>query len=91
MNIIKLIVDAFFNAGLLINAFLFIPQAYKIFHKKNADGLSLLTFAGFNFIQLFFALHAYIRHDYQLFIGMGISFITCGLVTAGIIIYRNKA
>ncbi len=90
MNMIKVIVDIVFEFGLLINAFLFIPQALKIYRHKNAKGLSLLTFAGFNFIQLFFILHALLQGDIQLLIGMGISFITCGFVTFGIILYSKK-
>ena len=90
MSTIKVIVDIVFEFGLLINAILFIPQAVKVYHHKSAEGLSLLTFIGFNFIQLFFVLHALLQHDLQLLIGMSASFITCGSVTFGIIFYRNK-
>ncbi|MDR1926439.1 MAG: hypothetical protein LBQ13_01985, partial [Endomicrobium sp.] len=71
-----------------INALLFIPQAINIYKTKSAKGLSLTTFAGFNIMQIFTILHAYLRNDYVLMFGMGLSFIFCGITTLFIIKYR---
>lgn len=84
------VVDFIFGIGLFINAMLFIPQAVKVYQHKDSTGLSILTFLGFNFIQLLFALHGLIVRDYLLFFGMGLSFFTAGSVTLGIILYNKK-
>ncbi|MCR5225342.1 MAG: hypothetical protein K6C34_04630 [Alphaproteobacteria bacterium] len=84
-------VEFVFACGLFINALLFIPQAREIYVAKNAQGQSLLAFSGFNMIQLFTVLHAYIHDDYILLIGSALSFITCGTVTILIIFYQFKA
>ena len=83
-------VDFVFGLGLFANALMFIPQVYRLWSKKNADGLSLITFGGFNIMQFFTAWHGYLIHDYLLFIGFVLSFITCGLVTLGIIVFGNN-
>jgi len=79
-----------FGGGLLINAGLFVPQAYKIFKEKDASGVSLTTFGGFNLLQTTGIIHGYFQNDPFLMWGMVASFITCGLVTAGRLIYRNE-
>ena len=83
-------VDFIFGIGLFINAMLFIPQAVKVYQRKDSTGLSILTCLGFNFIQLLFALHGVIMQDYLLFFGMGLSFLTAGSVTFGILFYHKK-
>ncbi|MEK6730940.1 MAG: PQ-loop domain-containing transporter [Pseudomonadota bacterium] len=87
MNFIQTIVEIIFILGLFINAALFIPQAVKIFRLKDARGISLFTYAGFNIIQLLGMLHGYLQQDWVLFVGMGLSFLTCGGVTIGIIFF----
>ncbi len=84
------IVDIFFGLGLFFNAILFIPQALKIFKHKDADELSLFTFAGFNLMQFFSALHGYLVKDYILMTGFLLSLITGGMVTIMILLYRKK-
>ena len=51
---------------------------------------SRISLAGFNLIQLFTILHAYIHKDFLLFIGYLAAFITCGAVTVLIILYKDK-
>lgn len=82
-------IETVFSVGLFINAILFIPQIIRLYRTKNSTGLSLLTFAGFNFIQLFTLLHGYLRKDYLLMTGYFFSLITCGAVTCLILIYRK--
>lgn len=83
-----LFIETVFSLGLFLNAVLFIPQIIRLYQKKDSRELSLLTFAGFNVIQLFTILHGYINHDYLLMAGFAASFITCGIVTGMIIYYR---
>lgn len=83
-------VEAIFGLGLFINAALFIPQIIKLYRLKNSDEFSLVTFAGFNIIQLFAVWHGYLHNDYVLVLGFALSFITCGCVTALILVYRRK-
>jgi MtN3 and saliva related transmembrane protein len=86
----KEIVTFFFGLGFVFNASLFIPQAIKIIKTKSARDVSLITFAGFNFIQINGALYGYYQNDLILMYGNLISFITCGIVTLLATYYRNK-
>ena len=88
---VKLLIEFIFSMGLFINAVLFLPQIVTLFKTKNPTGLSLLTFAGFNLIQLFIFLHGYLHNDYLLMIGYFLSFLTCGAVTVMIIYYRIQS
>ena len=84
----KDVIEIIFSGCLFINATLFVPQAIRIFRAKEAKSVSLLTFAGFNFIQFFIMMYGYVRHDYLLIIGYTLSLLTCGAVTALILWYR---
>lgn len=77
----KSIVALVFGFGMLINAGLFVPQAWHLWKTKRADGVSILSFAGFNTLQLIGAIHGYLQHDHALMFGMLASLLTCGLVT----------
>ena len=90
-NCLVQIIEFVFACGLFTNAVLFIPQAKEIYTAKSAQGQSLLAFAGFNTIQLFTILHAYIHGDHILLIGSLLSFVTCGMVTVLIAVYKFKA
>ncbi len=80
-----------FALGLLINAVLFIPQAYKLLQKKDAQEISLVTFVGFWLIQLITAIHGYQRQDYVLFAGYLLAMITCGWVIVLTFYYQQRA
>ncbi len=82
------IVEIGFSISLFINAILFIPQIRIIFQTKSAKDVSLVTFVGFNIIQLFTVLHGLIVHDYILVFGYVLSIITCGAVSALVVYYR---
>lgn len=82
-------IEFIFGLSLLLNAALFIPQAIKIYQRKSSSGVSLITFAGFNFIQVSTVVHAYLINDWILFWGFIVSLTTCGIVTALIIKYRD--
>ncbi len=84
------IIEMFFSISLFVNAALFIPQIIKLYKNKYSKDISLLTFAGFNLIQIFVILHAYLHKDNMLLFGFLLSFITCGCVTILTIIYRLK-
>ncbi len=79
-----------FGAGLFVNAALFVPQILAIWRKKTADGISLLTFAGFSIMQFVGALHGYLAGDLALMIGMAASFLTCTAVTILAFIYSGR-
>lgn len=85
----KDIVAVLFGFGLLANAALFVPQALKLWRKKNSAGVSLLSFAGFNVMQFVGVLHGYFQRDLPLMIGMLASLIMCGSVTALAFAYRR--
>lgn len=86
----KELVTFFFGLGFVFNASLFIPQALRIIQTKSAKNISLITFLGFNFIQLNGVLYGYYQNDLILLYGNSISFISCGVVTFLAILYRNK-
>lgn len=87
---IKTIIETIFGLGLFVNAILFIPQIISLYKAKDSKEISLLTFAGFNLIQLFTLLHGYLHDDYLLVLGYFLSLITCGTVTVMIIVYRRN-
>lgn len=78
-----------FFLSLLANALLFVPQALKLYRAKTAKGVSFLTFFGFNIIQTFTGIHAYLANDWILLIGSVLALFTCGIVTTLAYIYRN--
>ena len=84
------LVEFGFSISLLANALLFIPQILALIKQKSADSLSLLTFTGFNIIQLFTMLHGLLTHDFLLAGGYLLSIVTCGTVSFLIIYYRGQ-
>ncbi len=88
MSLLINLIEYGFSISLLINAALFIPQIIALIKSKSAEGVSLLTFAGFNVIQLFILLHGLLIKDYLLTIGYLLSIISCGMVTVLVIYYR---
>jgi MtN3 and saliva related transmembrane protein len=87
---LKEIVAVAFGLGLLVNAWLFVPQAVKILRSKSAKDVSLLTFGGFNLLQLIGIAHGYLQGDLSLLLGMVASFVACGAVTVSGIVYRRS-
>ena len=79
-----------FGLGMVLNAALFVPQAVHLFRTKTSQGVSILSFAGFNTLQAIGALHGYFQHDYALMVGMLASLITCGSVTLLAVHYRQR-
>ncbi|MDM9379934.1 hypothetical protein QUB80_04370 [Chlorogloeopsis sp. ULAP01] len=86
----KELVTFFFGLGFVINASLFVPQAMRILKTRSAKNVSLITFSGFNLIQLNGVLYGYYQNDLILMYGNLISFITCGTVTLLGVYFRNK-
>lgn len=78
-----------FFFSLVANALLFIPQAYKLYRAKTAKEVSFLTFFGFNIIQIFTLIHAYIANDRILFFGSFLAFFACAIVTTLAYLYRK--
>ena len=85
----KQIVAVIFGLGLLGNAALFVPQAIAVWRKKSDEGISLITFGGFNTLQVIGVVHGCYQHDWSLIVGLGASFLTCGTVTALTLYYRS--
>lgn len=79
-----------FGIGMVLNAALFVPQALRLWRTKTAQGVSILSFAGFNALQAIGALHGYFQHDRALIIGMLASLATCGSVTVLATHYSRK-
>lgn len=84
----KAIVSAIFGFGLIINAGLFVPQAWHLWKAKRADGISIPSFLGFCSIQFVGALDGYYQQDRALLIGMVVTLLTCGTAT-GLAIYYS--
>lgn len=80
-----------FGVGMGLNALLFVPQVVAIWRKKRAEGVSLLTFGGFNALQLLGVLHGALERDWSLAAGMAVSLCTCGSVTVLALIYRGRS
>jgi MtN3 and saliva related transmembrane protein len=86
----KQIVAILFGLGLVVNGLLFIPQAIALWRKNSDEGVSLLTFAGFNVLQAIGILHGILQGDLSLVLGMSASFIACGSVTGLTIFFRLR-
>ena len=86
----KQIVAVVFGLGLLCNALLFVPQALALWRKKNSEGVSLLTFGGFNVLQAIGIVHGFYQGDLSLILGMTASLIACGAVTSLTLFYRMR-
>jgi MtN3 and saliva related transmembrane protein len=86
----KEIVAWAFGLGLLGNAALFVPQAIAVWRKKSDEGVSLITFGGFNVLQAIGIVHGLYQGDRALTIGMIASIITCGAVTGLTLMYRAR-
>ena len=86
----KEIVAWVFGAGMALNALLFVPQALSIWRTKRADGVSLLTFGGFNALQALGVVHGAFQHDWSLAVGMAVSLCTCGSVTVLALVFRRR-
>ena len=84
----KQIVAVVFGLGLLCNALLFVPQVLAVWRKKSDEGISLITFGGFNVLQAIAIVHGFYQHDLSLILGMVASLITCGSVTFLTLFYR---
>jgi MtN3 and saliva related transmembrane protein len=77
-----------FGLALMCNAALFVPQALALWRKKSDEGISLITFGGFNVLQVIAIVHGFYQHDRALILGMIASLITCGTVTFLTLLYR---
>jgi MtN3 and saliva related transmembrane protein len=84
----KDIVAVIFGFALMGNAALFVPQAIAVWRKKSDEGISLITFGGFNVLQAIAIVHGFYQHDLALIVGMVASIITCGAVTSLTLFYR---
>lgn len=81
-------VDLFFGFFLVMNALVFIPQIINLLRNKHANDISLITFTGFNMINIFSVLHGIIIHDLWLSIGYLFSVATSSITTILIIKYK---
>ena len=88
--LIERIITFLFSSGLIINAMLFIPQAYKLIKQKSAKGVSLFTFIGFCLTQIAAVSYGYLKNDPVLIYGYFLSLLTCGTVTILIFKYRKQ-
>jgi MtN3 and saliva related transmembrane protein len=79
-----------FGLGLVINGLLFVPQAIALWRKKSSEGVSLVTFGGFNLLQAIGILHGFYQQDRSLVLGMTASFLCCSAVTIQTILYRLR-
>jgi MtN3 and saliva related transmembrane protein len=87
----KEFVALLFGLGLGANALLFVPQAIAIARTRSAQGVSVLTFAGFNAMQAIGVLHGWLEKDWSLTAGMAASLLTCGAVTVLALVFRRQA
>jgi MtN3 and saliva related transmembrane protein len=87
---VKETVAYIFGLAMVLNAALFVPQALHLWRTKTAQGISVLSFAGFNALQAVGALHGYFQHDRALMYGMLASLATCGSVTLLAALYGRR-
>jgi MtN3 and saliva related transmembrane protein len=86
----KQIVEVLFGLALLCNALLFLPQVLAVWRKKSDEGISLITFGGFNVLQVIGVIHGVYQQDLSLILGMLASLVTSGSVTFLTLLYRTR-
>jgi MtN3 and saliva related transmembrane protein len=86
----KEFVAVIFGLGLVGNAILFVPQGLAVWRKKTDEGISLVTFGGFSFLQAIGIVHGIYQRDNSLIFGMAASLLSCGTVTLLTIYYRLR-
>jgi uncharacterized protein with PQ loop repeat len=67
-----------------------IPQVYIIFHDKSAEGVSLLSWLGFQILTAIWIWYGYVHKDKAILIYQGLFFIFQGMVIIGGIMYGAK-
>ena len=86
----KQIVAVIFGLGLLCNALLFVPQVLAVWRKKSDEGISLITFGGFNVLQIIGVIHGIYQQDLAIILGMLAILLTSGSVTFLTLLYRTR-
>ena len=84
----KAMVNLYYAAGMIWNAFLFLPQAKMLYTTKNTSNVSALMFLGFHVMQVVAIFNGYFYHDPVLMYGYIAGLATCLLVSSQIIAYR---
>jgi MtN3 and saliva related transmembrane protein len=69
---------------------LFVPQVLAVWRKKSDEGISLITFGGFNVLQIIGVIHGIYQQDTSLILGMLASLATSGTVTFLTLLYRTR-
>ena len=90
MSAIKIIIDILFDIGMFVNAVVYVPQIIKIFHRKEAKDLSLITFVSVGLLQLIVALHGYFYRDFALMVGMVFALLSTITLISLIIVYQKN-
>lgn len=89
MDALILFLDYGFAIALFVNAMLFLPQIIRLWQKKDSQDISLLTFLGFNVINLMSLIHGIIKHDPYMIVGYSISFVMNTVTSFLIVKYRK--
>lgn len=87
---IEQIITIIFAISNTANAFLYLPQIFLLYKRKDSSSVSLLMFVCFCIILSITTLYGYTKHDYILAATSLLSLCTCGTTTILIIIYRLK-
>ena len=88
MSIFKEISDFILGIGLFINACLFIPQAWRLYQTKDAEGVSLITFSGFVLIDIVAMINGFFYSNWAMIIGYALSTLAAGMVVVIAVYYR---
>lgn len=88
MQLINNLINIIFAIALFVNSLLFIPQIRCLYKNKHVGNTSILTFAGFNIMNLFGVLHGIVVDDKILIIGYSLSVVTNTTVTFLLIKYK---
>lgn len=67
-----------------------IPQITVLLRLKDSSELSLITFLGFNFIQIVTIFHAYFYQEWLLLVGVSLFLVVYAYISCLIIYYRLK-
>jgi len=81
------ILDKIILAVAFIGPMMNIPQIFKIFYLKNAEGISLISWSAYTFFDIPWILYGIVHKEKPIFYAYILWFVTNLIVVAGALIY----
>ncbi|MEK7471777.1 MAG: hypothetical protein AAB624_00865 [Patescibacteria group bacterium] len=84
------LIDRLTYAAAIVEPIFTLPQAYQIFHSGNAEGVSIVSWVGYEVLTIVWLFYGYIHRDKMIFIYSLLSGIVQAAVIIGAAMYGGK-